>query len=82
MNFPLTGRVTCDGTIVSVGAGPVAPDEEEIAALRPMLPVKSLMVLSVTLKKLDVPGNIVRVFGFVLSTKSGEIVDSLQAVTG
>ena len=48
-NLPLTGRVTWDGTIVSVGAGPVAPEEEEIAALRPMLPVKSLMVLSVTL---------------------------------
>jgi len=45
----LIGRVTCDGTIVSVGAGPVAPEEEEIDALRLMLPVKSLIELTVTL---------------------------------
>jgi len=48
-NLPLTGRVTCDGTIVNVGAGPVAPEEEEMVALRLMLPVNSLMVLIVTL---------------------------------
>ena len=48
-NFPLTGRVTCEGTIFNVGAGPVAPEDDEIAALRLMLPVKSLMVLTVTL---------------------------------
>jgi len=48
-NFPLIGRVTCGGTIFNVGVGPVAPEDDEIVALRLILPVKSLMVLTVTL---------------------------------
>ena len=75
-------KLTKDGTILAVGGVPLAPDDDASVALRLSVPVNRLKELSVTSKRAELPGGIVRVLGLALWKKSGGAFETLQAVNG
>ena len=74
--FPSGGTNTDAGLIVMVG-----PSGNTVV-LNVTLPEKMLKELTVILEVIEFPGRTVRLFGFAVSPKSPEVLDSLHAVSG